>query len=519
MLKTQNPKSKTQLVNYIEIWFLVFGFLLHAGGVQRTHFQALWLFIFLGLFTFLIYVPSLGNDFVNFDDYALVRDHPIVTEHSFDSIKKAFTSFDPELYIPLTFLSYKVDNIFCGTEPFCYHVTSLVLHVANALLVFWLFLLLLRKKWIAFLCAFLFALHPINTEAVVWASARKDVLSAFFFLASLISYLLAHEISSNRALFIAGILLFAFALMAKVSVIVLPLILLLLDWYNEGSLKVKRVTEKWPYLLLALIFGVIALMGKEHALEALPFTAQLIVIPKSIVFSLQQFLWPLHLSAFYHFTGAVTLMEPFFFVPVLVLLLVASGVIISLRWTKKIAYSSAFYLVLLSPSFATFTKKGELFYFSDRHVYLAQLGLFLLLGWGLLHFRRSSAQIFAMITLLVIGIGFSFFTAKQSLAWQNTRSLYEHAVSVHPEIYISQHNLGWVYLGEGRIDEAIIHLKKAIEIDPVRPKPHGNLSEAYGKKGMYEEGLKEALRSLELDPEKEAEYKDAVRILEDLQKR
>ncbi|MFH1670467.1 MAG: tetratricopeptide repeat protein [Patescibacteria group bacterium] len=477
------------------------------------------LFIFLGLFTFLIYVPSLGNDFVNFDDYALVRDHPIVTEHSFNSIKKAFTSFDPELYIPLTFLSYKVDNIFCGTEPFCYHVTSLVLHVANALLVFWIFLLLLRKKWIAFLCAFLFAIHPINTEAVVWASARKDVLSAFFFLTSLISYLLAHEKNSNRALFIASIILFAFALMAKVSVIVLPFILILFDWHEEGSVKIKRVTEKWPYFALALIFGVIALMGKEHILEALPVTSVLLFIPKSIVFSLQQFILPLNLSAFYHYTGAVTLASPFFFVPCILLLFIISGIAISLIWTRKVALASFFYVILLLPNFATFSKKGELFYFSDRYIYIAQLGLLLLLGWWLLGLRKSSVQMCAAALILVIGFSFSFLTVNQSFAWRDTRTIYEHAVKVRPDIFISQHNLGWVYLGEGRIDEAIIHLKKAIEIDPARPKPHGNLSEAYGRKGMYEEGLKEALKSLELDPEKEAEYKDAVRILEDLQKR
>lgn len=477
------------------------------------------LFIFLGLFTFLIYVPSLGNDFVNFDDYALVRDHPIVTEHSFDSIKKAFTSFDPELYIPLTFLSYKVDNIFCGTEPFCYHVTSLVLHVANALLVFWIFLLLLRKKWIAFLCAFLFAIHPINTEAVVWASARKDVLSAFFFLSSLISYFLAREKSSNRVMFVAGIFLFAFALMAKVSVIVLPFILLLLDWHKEGSVKIRRVTEKWPYFALALLFGVIALMGKEHILEALPVTSVLLFIPKSIVFSLQQFILPLNLSAFYHYTGAVTLASPFFFVPCILLILLISGIAVSLRWTRKVALAGFFYVILLIPGFATFSKKGELFYFSDRYIYIAQLGLLLLLGWWLLGLRKSSVQMCAAALILVIGFSFSFLTVNQSFAWRDTRTLYEHAVKVRPDIFISQHNLGWVYLGEGRIDEAIIHLKKAIEIDPARPKPHGNLSEAYGRKGMYEEGLKEALRSLELDPEKEAEYKDAVRILEDLQKR
>ena len=156
--------------------------------------------------TLLVYGKSLGNAFVRWDDSMLIYENPIVREISWKSLKAAFTTYDPELYIPLTFLSYQIDYAIGGMHPFGFHLTNLVLHTLNAVLVFFLLQLLLSGnnpplplkgegrvrvagRGTAFLVALLWAIHPLNTEAVVWASARKDVLSTFFFLGSLCTYL------------------------------------------------------------------------------------------------------------------------------------------------------------------------------------------------------------------------------------------------------------------------------------------------------------------------------------------
>src|SRR3989344_80161 len=148
----------------------------------------------------------LQNDFVTWDDGLLITENPIIQDISWENVKAAFTTYDPELYIPLTFLSYQIDHLFWGLNPVGFHLTNLVLHTLNAVLVFFLLQLLLsgnnlplplkgegrvRVAWraIAFLVALLWAIHPLNTEAVAWASARKDLLSGFFFLFSVCGYL------------------------------------------------------------------------------------------------------------------------------------------------------------------------------------------------------------------------------------------------------------------------------------------------------------------------------------------
>ncbi|PIP65702.1 hypothetical protein COW95_00685, partial [Candidatus Peregrinibacteria bacterium CG22_combo_CG10-13_8_21_14_all_49_11] len=153
--------------------------------------------------SFLIYGQSLQNRFVRWDDSLLIYENPIVREISFDTVKAAFTTYDPELYIPLTMLSYQLDHLLWGLNPFGFHLTNLVLHTVNALLVMGLVWLLLcrtsttlsvtqnqptechperSRRMIVLFCGLLFLVHPLHTEAVAWASSRKDVLSALFFL-------------------------------------------------------------------------------------------------------------------------------------------------------------------------------------------------------------------------------------------------------------------------------------------------------------------------------------------------
>ena len=134
---------------------------------------------------FLMYGFSLGNEFVRFDDGMLITENPAVRVINAASLKAIFTHFDPELYIPLTLMSYQLDFLLGGADPLMYHLTNLVLHIFNALLVSWLVYAISKgRPGVALLAGFLFLAHPLHTEAVAWASARKDVLSAFFFLSS-----------------------------------------------------------------------------------------------------------------------------------------------------------------------------------------------------------------------------------------------------------------------------------------------------------------------------------------------
>lgn len=137
----------------------------------------------------LVYGASLHNQFVRLDDGLLIYENQAIQHINPQTIKTVFTTYDPELYIPLTLISYQVDYLLGGIDPFLYHLQNLFWHTLNALLVAWLAYLLIKKEWIALFVGVLFLVHPLHTEAVAWAAARKDVLSTFFFLASTITYL------------------------------------------------------------------------------------------------------------------------------------------------------------------------------------------------------------------------------------------------------------------------------------------------------------------------------------------
>ena len=419
-----------------------------------------FLCVLLSILVFAIYLPSLSNDFVDYDDYKLVTNNSIVTGSVSESIKGAFTSFDPELYIPLTFVSYKIDNLACGLNPFCYHLTNILLHIANSLLVFWLFLIFIKRKSLAFLFALIFALHPINVEAVSWISSRKDVLSAFFFLSSLISYIYARD-KESKCIWILSILLFLFGLMSKVSIIVLPLILILFDWHKKRN----DLIEKWPYFSLAFIFGLLAIIGKASNIAILPASKTILLVCKNLIFSLKQLIWPTKLSVFYHYANEITLSSKDFYIPIIILMILTAGIISSLKKTKILGLGSAFYVLMLLPAVAAIQKLDGFFFASDRYVYIAQIGIFLAIIYFVSRIFRGLARVPITLVLLLITLAFANLTYKQSMTWKDSTSFFRHSINVNPDLYLPRYYLGRMLQTKGEIEEARKQYEEALKLN------------------------------------------------------
>ena len=169
--------------------------------------------------TALIYLPGvIRNDFVSLDDMLLITNNEHVHGLSPIHIWRVFTSYDPELYVPLTLLSYQMEYSIAGLHPFLYHLDNLFLHLASTVLIFLLFKRLTKNEFLALFVAGLFALHPLQTEAVAWAAARKDLLSGFLILLSLLIFTEYRE-SGSRRFYKWSLAFYALALLAKVSVI------------------------------------------------------------------------------------------------------------------------------------------------------------------------------------------------------------------------------------------------------------------------------------------------------------
>lgn len=503
--------------------------------------------------TFAVYGKSLGNDFVRMDDGLLIYENQFIREISPVSLKTIFTTYDPELYIPLTFLTYQIDYQFSGLHPFGYHLTNLILHTLNALLVLWFIYLLSESGRLALFVAAVFVIHPLHTEAVAWAAGRKDLLSAAFFLGAVIAYMYYRDrlmrlegdnprsqgdapLSQNGMqlqsvktfgrvlvgrlyvgrLYGLSLLLFLLGLLSKVMVITLPAVLILLDVYHGRRVDRRMVLEKIPFFLLSVVFGIIAMFGKTAVLAESSLWIKVLVAIKSAAFYLQKIFVPYGLSIIYPYVKPVTIFSPDFFVPGIIVIALL-GVMLwagwrSLSadrhsWHRMIAFGLAWYVITLAPTFFNLIKGGEVFFASDRYAYLPSIGILTLAGWLLTHLFQSDASrsiqvqkrfIVSAGSVVVLTI-FSFLTYRQSLVWAKTEDLFRNVLAFYPDSHGAHNNLANAYRRRGELDPAIEEFKKAIALKP-HMKTYDNLGATYRKKGMYAEAIAAHREAMKLAP-------------------
>lgn len=457
----------------------------------------------------LVYGHSLGNPFVRWDDGMLIYENPAIRAINPWTLWHIFTTYDPELYIPLTFFTYQIDYLLGGTDPFFFHFGNFVLHTLNALLVAWFGFLILRNRLLALLLGGLFLLHPLHTEAVLWASARKDVLSTFFFLFSLISYIYFKDQDSRKWYFLS-LATFALGLMAKVSVIMLPFILLLLDFRAKRPLlRVSQIKEKWPYILIAVIFAVIAFFGKQQLVEATTFSQKILMAQRSAVFYLQQIFYPKTFSLLYPFTEDVSFSTPIILYSVIAVVIISVIVLASLRFTREVFFGMAFYLLMVAPTFGNFAKGGDMdvYFASDRYAYIGSIGVFYIvcfvLALALTRVRDSLRdRIIAGISIVLVA-GLGFLSYRQSFVWENTESLFRHVIKVFPaSSHVAHNNLGNAYRLQGDLEKAIIEYELALKVRE-HAKILSNLGATLRRMGQMDEALAAYDRAIQVDSESE----------------
>lgn len=425
--------------------------------------QRWWILGTFFLITFLVYGSSLQNGFVRWDDGLLIYENPSIRSMTPGTLKTIFTTYDPELYIPLTFLSYQIDYLLGGTNATVYHMQNLFWHTLNALLIAWLMLLLTRKQWLALFAGLLFAVHPLHTEAVAWASARKDVLSTFFFLTSLSAYL-SYCARRKRALYYGSLVAFLFALLAKVTVITLPILLLLFDIRERREWHRNMLLEKLPFFALSIALGVIALIGKTGVLASSTLGEKILMAPKSVIFYLEKIFAPVGLTALYPFTGPVSLARADMLLPFVLFLILILIAFISLRRTRDIFFGIFFFLITVSPTLPNFAK-GDFFYFaSDRYAYVPSIGIFFLVILVIGHFchgrTKGICTVSGIVALAVLGA----LSALQARTWRTSEALFAQALAISPNAFVAHVNLGNVQRSRGETETAMTSYHTALSL-------------------------------------------------------
>jgi protein O-mannosyl-transferase len=469
----------------------------------------------LAVVTLLIYNNVTHFDFINFDDDQYVTsNHHVQAGVTWKTLTWAFHSTDAANWHPVTWLSHALDYQLFHMNPAGHHYTSVLLHAINAILIFLLLRWATGLVWRSATVAALFALHPINVESVAWVAERKNVLCTLFFLLAIAGYgWYVRRPGIARYLSVAG--LFALGLMSKPMVITFPFVLLLLDYWPLGRLNFGMATpeqearsasafparslrylclEKLPLLALSVASAVITMVaqrggGAVRTWTEAPFASRVENAIVSYVLYIGKALWPAHLSAMYPYAGSsLRLWEV---IAAFGFLLIATAFAIGSRKHRYVTVGWFFFIGTLVPVIGLVQVGKQAM--ADRYAYIPLLGLFVLAVWlvadAAQRWKLSPRYLVPLTQVVVLGLAFR--TTVQADFWQDSVTLWSHALAVTSNNFVAHDNLGEALMSQGKDEEAIVHLRAANQIDPADPanqlnigvyeKRHGHLTEAIAR--------------------------------------
>lgn len=453
----------------------------------------------LAALVILLYLPALSNDFVNWDDDLLVTDNPVVSAS--DGLRRIWSTTElPKEFpnYPLTFTSLWIEYRLWAAYPTGYHLTNIILHALNAILVLLLMRALGTSQRVAVLTAALFACHPMQVESVAWVAERKNVLSTFFCLGALLAYL-RHRTSGAWSWYGVSLLAFLCALLSKTSTVVLPLLILLADRWRTGRWSVGALLRIVPMVGLAVVAATITMAIERYPLSvALP--ARPLLAATCLWFYAGKLLAPLHLLPIYP-RWNVSAAHIRWWLPLIGLL---AAVVCIRRWVVdwRTRWGLAFFACALLPVLG-FRPFGfnEHSYVADRHIYLASIGFFLAVAIALGGLFRSVGRRAATLLVCLPVLGLSVLTWRQLHVWRDSVSLWTHAVAGNPRSWAAHNNLGLALIDRGRLDEAARHLHAALDIWPGYPEAHNNLAMVAYRQGDFGMAERECQQAIRLRPD------------------
>ncbi len=476
----------------------------------------------LVLVTILVYLPVRQYQFVVFDDPQYVTENRVVRAGlSLTGVKWAFSSMHAANWHPITWLSHMLDVELFGLQSGAHHLVNVLSHAANAVLVFLLLMKLTGHRWPAATVAGLFALHPLHVESVAWVAERKDVLSAFFGLLTLLAYVrfaknagntlqatLVGSVSKAKfskricsAEYAGALVFFALALMSKPMLVTLPIVMLLLDYWplrrhrfsrqelqaerlqpvigaHRGSSGASLILEKAPFFLMAGAVGIVTVIAQRaEAIVALDVYPLLLRIANAVAAYgtyLAKTVWPVNLAVIYPLQKKICWEQ----------LLGAGGVLATISWfawrTRRtrpyLIVGWLWFVVMLLPVIGIVQVGGQAM--ADRYTYLPLLGVFIMAGYG-------GAELAARLRINRLSVGLSTATALALCAgvtrhqlqfWRDSETLLTRALAVTRSNELAHINLGTWLQEQGRLAEALDHYKAALQIQPARPHTHNNIA-------------------------------------------
>ncbi|MGD0821865.1 MAG: tetratricopeptide repeat protein [Desulfomonilia bacterium] len=484
--------------------------------------------IIIAACVFTAYWQVNGFNFVNFDDPVYITTNKDIRHGlTLDGLEFAFTCVYASNWHPLTWISHMLDVEMFGLNPGMHHLTNVFLHILNSILLFLVFERMTGAIWRSAAVAALFALHPIHVESVAWISERKDVLSTFFWMLTMLAY---HWYVMNKTIsrYLLVALLFGLGLMAKPMLVTLPFVLLLLDFWplrrNELAFRLiatdskheqniwshinlhgalPLILEKIPLIIMAIIAGSETFYaqwvgGAVNSLGQVHLAMRVQNAITSYVAYLWKMIWPMHLSVFYpypwHFNIAVVASCLIFLTVVTFTVLIVG---------KKMPYLATgwlWYLGTLVPVIGIIKVGSQAM--ADRYTYIPLIGIFVMVVWGLrdIFYRWSYGKVALGSLALIILALLTWATSIQVATWKNSEILFSHALAVTGDNYLAHDNLGVALFDRGDVDGAIKHYRESIRLRKNYVNAQCNLGVALAKKKQYAEAFTHYRECLRIKP-------------------
>jgi tetratricopeptide (TPR) repeat protein len=465
--------------------------------------------------TVLVYAQVGTHGFLTHDDPEYVTANPHVTSGlTAAGAAWALTAGHDANWFPLTWLSHMADVQVFGLNAGAHHLDSVALHAISAVLLFGLFRRMTGARWPSALVACLFALHPLHVESVAWVAERKDVLSGLFWMLTLTAYV-GYVERPGRLRYALVLAAFGLGLMAKSMIVTLPFVLLLLDWWPLGrwspapnrpmarAALVPLIREKLPLLALSAAVSVVTFFvqrsaGAVASVDAVPLVERMANAVVSYEVYVRDMIWPAGLAVFYPLRPVET---SALILAAILIVAISAGVVRAARRRPYLAVGWFWYLGTLVPVIGLIQVGSQSH--ADRYTYIPSIGITVAAAWGL----AEIAGRWPRFRMVVAGLAAAACAAagvvtwRQLPYWQNSESLFEHAIEVTGDNYVAHFNLGLVRRSEGRLDRALAHYERAVMIRPAYPEAQNNIAEILIAENRISEALPHVAEALRLRPD------------------
>lgn len=472
-----------------------------------------------------VYGSSLQNEFINFDDPEYITQNPYIASGlTMSSVTWAMIAGYSANWHPLTWISHAIDIQLFGFNPAGHHLVNVLFHGANSLLLLALLARITGKPWRSGVVALLFAIHPLHVESVAWASQRKDVLATFFMLLAILNYYY-YTMSRSIKKYIIMALLFFCGLMSKPTVITMPILLILLDYWPLGRLQLSRelhcsdvkqvksftllesCREKLPLFVLSALSAIITVIVQKNGgsmnqqnMELIGYNAGNAIL--AYCRYIGKMVWPGRLSILYPFDFmAVTplaVVAALCFLVCIFLLIIRVG-----RNVPGLITGWLWYVVSLVPMIGIVSVGAHSM--ADRYTYIPLIGLFIVVVWGggKLAEKMGITKLACVAITTAAVLLLSSVTFLQVRRWRDSVTLYEHALHVTRDNWLMHNNLGAVILDQNLGDDlAMMHFQECLRINPANVLSHENIGRIFYKSGNQKGAFAAFSKAAEIDPKR-----------------